>query len=115
MSYRSEKVARVPNTPDDTQSFKRLLFNKHKRTLLHLMRMLEAKAERMANQATRPRRRRRGPQSQPRAVNPATEMRKVIMPIMGELMRLAGDPDGAPTEQKPKERRSRREGADSDP
>jgi len=63
--------AHVPESDDEAQAFKRLLFNKRKRTLLHLMRMLEAKAATMAHQATCARRRRRGPQGQPKALQPS--------------------------------------------
>jgi hypothetical protein len=111
MSHRSEKAASVPETADQAQSFKRWLFNKRKRTLLHLMRMLEAKAATMAHQATRPRRRRRGPQAQPKALNPVAELRKELMPMIEELMRAAGGNDAdaiaKPHLRKPKRRGSR--------
>ena len=109
--------AHVPESDDEAQAFKRLLFNKRKRTLLHLMRMLEAKAATMAHQATCARRRRRGPQGQPKAFNPVAELRKEIMPMIGELMRVAGGADSAqaPKARKPKRRRSRRDIADKNP
>jgi hypothetical protein len=98
----------VPDTPDKAEGFKRLLLNKRKRTLLHLMRMLEAKAASMAGQAARPRRRRRGPQTQPKPFNPVTELRRELWPMIEELVRLAGtDTKPVPKTQGPKRRRLR--------
>jgi hypothetical protein len=95
---------------DDNQVFSRRLLATRRRTLRHLMRALERQAREMAIRARQENERVRG-RRQPAPVNPVTQMKREVMPLIAQLAELAaGDGVPLPTQQpgRPQRRRSHR-------
>jgi hypothetical protein len=101
----------MPADHDDNEAFARRLRAARKRALKHLVHALERQALQLAIDARRGTGRARS-RLRPKPINPVSQLRREIMPLIAQLAELAAGGPLPPPQQpgRPQRRRSRRKG-----